>query len=177
MSDDEPLPNLPALRGLGKLADMRPCLITDSRETLPFVFTRLPSIVRGLQTGDYSMCGCESTFCIERKALGDFVNCCVGDNRERFERELIRARGYRFARILIVATEDEIDAGAWRSEITSKAVRATMASFEARYIPIVLTPTPESGALLVERWAWRFAREIVESANTLLRSNTQPTTP
>jgi ERCC4-type nuclease len=177
MSDDEPLPTLPALRGLGKLADMRPCLIQDSREETPFHFTRLPWVIDGLQTGDYSMRGCEHLFCVERKSLADFVGCCKGDNRARFERELIRARGYRFARILIVATQMEIDMGEWRSEITPNAVKATMASFEARYIPIVLTPTPETGALLVERWAWRFAYEIVTAANDLLRGSTPPPAP
>lgn len=171
MSDDGDIGPLPALKSLGKLADVRPCVIIDSREKRPFVFTRLPSVVDGLATGDYSMRGAEHTFCVERKSLADFVGCCMGDNRDTFERELIRARGYRFARILIVATDAEIDAGAWRSDITVKSVRATMASFEARYIPIVLTPTPEAGALLIERWAWRHAYEICESANKLLQGN------
>ncbi len=177
MSDDAEFGVLPALKSLGKLSDLRPCLITDTREQDPFIFLHLPNIVRGLTTGDYSMCGCEDTFCVERKSLSDFVGCCMGEQRERFERELIRARGYRFSRILIVATEVEITAGAWHSKITPKAVRATMASFEARYIPIVLTPTPESGALVVERWAWRFAREVVQSANDLLRGSTPPPAP
>ena len=31
---------------------------------------------------------------MERKTLPDLVGCCMGDNRERFERELHRMRGY-----------------------------------------------------------------------------------
>jgi hypothetical protein len=32
----------------------------------------------------------------------------MGDNRERFERELHRLRGYRFKRLLVVGSEAEI---------------------------------------------------------------------
>jgi hypothetical protein len=34
--------------------------------------------------------------------------CCMGENRQRFERELHRLRGFRFARLLVVGSEEEI---------------------------------------------------------------------
>ena len=43
------LENLPALRGLARLADLRPTVIVDSREQEPFVFNGLPSRVAPLQ--------------------------------------------------------------------------------------------------------------------------------
>jgi ERCC4-type nuclease len=173
MSDDSEFGNLPALKGLGRLADLRPVLVTDSREVTPFIFTRLPSVVDGLQTGDYSIKGAEDLFMVERKSLSDMVGCCMGE-RERFCREMHRARGFRFARLLIIATEDEIENAAWRSKFTTKAFRASMSSFEVNYIPIVFSPTPEAGALLVEKWAWWFSRSLVEACNDLLRGSTPP---
>jgi len=58
---------LPALKSLGKLADVRPTVVIDSREQLPFVFTRLESVRSKLQTGDYSYLGGEELFAVERK--------------------------------------------------------------------------------------------------------------
>jgi hypothetical protein len=48
---------------------------------------------------------------VERKSIGDVVACCVGQSRERFERELHRLRGFRFKRLLVVGNEAEILAG------------------------------------------------------------------
>jgi DNA excision repair protein ERCC-4 len=161
---------LPGLRGLAKLADLRPVIVQDSREQTPLVFTRLQSVTGTLYAGDYSIRGLESSFAVERKSIDDFANCCLGANRERFERELHRLRGYRFKRLLVIGTHDDIAAGRYHSKIAPKAVLATLGAFEARYsIPVVHVPTPEAGALEIERWSWYFAREVVEAANDLLR--------
>jgi hypothetical protein len=32
----------------------------------------------------------EDLFSIERKTVSDLVNCCMGENRDRFDRELYR---------------------------------------------------------------------------------------
>jgi len=49
----------------------------------------------------------------------------MGQNRERFERELHRIRGYRFKRLLVVGSEAEILAGHYHSNIKPSAVLAT----------------------------------------------------
>jgi hypothetical protein len=38
--------------------------------------------------------GLEELFVIERQSIADLVGCCIGESRERFERELHRLRGY-----------------------------------------------------------------------------------
>lgn len=89
-------------------------------------------------SGDYSVAGLEDLFSIERKTVADLVGCCMGDNRERFERELHRLRGYRFKRLLVVGSEAEILAGQYHSNINPKAVMATLCAFEVRYdVPTV----------------------------------------
>lgn len=132
-SNADEFPPLPARRSLGKLADVRPVIFADTREQNPLVFSRLQSVRGTLQSGDYSFRGGEELFAVERKTVPDFVACCVGENRERFFRELHRLRGYRFKRLVIVGTRAEIEAGEYRSNIAPKAVLATLAALEVRF--------------------------------------------
>lgn len=165
------LNTLQAPRTLCGKVDIQPTIIVDSREQNPLVFSRLQSVRGTLQTGDYSVVGLEELFAIERKSIPD-LGCCMGENRERFERELHRLRGFRFKRLLIVGTEDDLLAGRYRSAIKPQAVMATLGAFEVRYdLPVVFELTPESAGKRVERWIWWFAREQILTANRLLRAN------
>lgn len=66
----------------------------------------------------------------------------MGENREQFERELHRLRGYRFKRLLVVESEAEILAGHYQSNIKPNAVLATVCAFEVRYdLPVVFVST------------------------------------
>jgi ERCC4-type nuclease len=159
---------LPALRGLAKLADLRPLIAIDTREQTPLKFTRLEAVERALFTGDYSVLGLEDSFAVERKSLDDLANCCLSSNRDRFEHELHRLRGYRFKRLLVVGTHAEIEAQRYHSRIAPKAVLATLAAFEVRYdLPIVFCSTPEEAAIAIERWAFYYAREVMKLAHAL----------
>jgi DNA excision repair protein ERCC-4 len=161
---------LPALRSLGELADRAPEIVVDTREQDPLAFERLASVRGTLQTGDYSVAGLEDLFSIERKTVSDLVGCCMGENRDRFERELHRLRGYRFKRLLVVGSEAEILAGQYHSNIKPNAVLATVWAFEMRYdLPVVFVPSPGDGARRIERWAFYFAREVVAATNNLWR--------
>jgi len=175
MSDE--LETLPALRGLGKLADLRPTIITDTREQDALVFTRLPSVRTALKAGDYSALGLEEQVAFERKSIPDLVSCCVNSNRDRFEWELHRLSGYKLKRLVIVGDRDAIARGEYRSQLNPKVVFSTLSAFEIRYgIPFVFFPTPAEAALEIERMIWWAAREVVESANDLLRGS-QPEPP
>jgi DNA excision repair protein ERCC-4 len=161
---------LPGLRGLAKLADLRPVIAVDTREQNPLKFSRLQAVSFALFTGDYSIRGLENQFAVERKSIDDIVNCCLSTQRERFEHELHRLRGFRFKRLLVIGTREDIAAGHYHSRISPKAVLATLDAFEVRYdLPVVFTETPEAAAKLIERWAWFFAREVVQNGNNLLR--------
>jgi ERCC4-type nuclease len=167
-------PSLPALKHLGDLASVRPVIVVDSREQIPLPIRRLASTVATLTSGDYSFAGGEELFAVERKSIPDLVQCCMGDNRARFERELHRLRGFRFARLLIVGTRAEVEGHQYRSNISPRAVLHTLAAFEARYVPVVWAPDPDSAARLVETWAWWFARELVINVNKVWRSTPSP---
>jgi ERCC4-type nuclease len=184
MTDADNIPTLPALKGLGRLADVRPMIVIDTRGQQPLMFTRLAAIRGTLTSGDYSFAGGEHVFAVERKVLDDLTGCCTAE-RERFERELHRLRGFRFARLLIVGTPDQVQRHEYTSNVSPRAVLHSLAAWEARFIPVAFAPTPAAAARQVETWAYWVAREIVEAANWLLRgqrhntpaAGTEETTP
>jgi DNA excision repair protein ERCC-4 len=153
--------------------DTPPTIIIDSREQTPLTFSRLPSIGGTLTTGDYSFAGGEELFSIERKSIPDLVACCMGNNRERFERELHRLRGFRFKRLLVIGTRQEIEAGNYRSNIPPAAVLHTLSAFECRYdCPVVFAPSSADAAKLVESWAFWFSREITKTFEAFTKGAT-----
>jgi DNA excision repair protein ERCC-4 len=165
-----PVFTLPALRSLGDLAGAEPVIIIDSREQEPLPFRRLKTQRGTLVTGDYSVAGLESLFAVERKSISDLVGCCIGQNRDRLERELHRLRGFSFKRLLIIGSEAQILKGQYHSNIAPKAVLGTISAFEIRYDPpLVFCETPEIAGRIIERWAFWFAREMVETVNSLWR--------
>ncbi|HEV3065746.1 MAG TPA: ERCC4 domain-containing protein [Chthoniobacterales bacterium] len=163
---------LPALKSIGDLAGAEPTIVVDTREQDPLPFSRLKTQPGTLITGDYSVAGLETSFAVERKTVQDFVGCCMGENRSRFERELHRLRGMRFKRLLIVGTENEILRGQYHSNIKPKSVFGTLCAFEIRYdTPVVFCPTPEAAGRMIERWGFWFTREAVEAVNDLWRAS------
>lgn len=158
------------MKHLGELANVRPIIVIDTREQEPLPFSRLHTVRGTLATADYSVRGLEELFAVERKSISDLVGCCMGDSRERFERELHRLRGFRFKRLLVVGTEAEILKGDYRSNIKPAAVVGTLRAFEVRYdVPVVFCETAETAATRIESWAYWFAREMVETVNDLRR--------
>ncbi len=169
--------DFPELKAFPAVKDLRPTLIVDSREQTPLVFTRLPSVRAGLQSGDYSFLGGEEgLFAVERKSIQDLVSCCSGE-RERFERELHRLRGFRFARLLIVGRETDIAQCRFRGGMNPKSVMHTLCAWEARFIPVVFKADPETAAQAVESWAFWAAREILKTASLFTRANTAEPAP
>lgn len=75
-------------------------VVIDSREQCPFTFegiaangvnnhriVKVPTVWRGLPTGDYSIEGYEGQIICERKSLSDLFNSFGKHNRERFQHE------------------------------------------------------------------------------------------
>ena len=149
----------------------RPTLVIDTREQTPLVFTRLGCVEGALRTGDYSFLGAEETFAVERKTIADFAMCCMGSNRDRFQRELHRLRGYRFKRLLVIGTLDELERGEYRSQIKPGSVLATIGAIEARYdVPVVFCATEADAAAQIESWACWYVRELLNTVKPTEKS-------
>ena len=95
-------------------------------------------MIRKLDIGDYTLQGFEDQFAVERKELGDFISCMINkkdcENRDRFERELERAKE-KLHRLWILVEADFADvlAGRFRSEIKVNAVVATIFAWLNRF--------------------------------------------
>jgi DNA excision repair protein ERCC-4 len=147
------------------VGELVPVIVIDTREQQPLPVD--PHITGTLQTGDYSILGCEHMFSVERKSVEDIVSSVIHD-RDRFERELHRLRGFRFKRILITGTEDDITLHRYTSKANPKSVLQSLLAFEVRYeVPVVWGGPPERCALLIQSWAFWFAREIKAAAKHL----------
>lgn len=84
-------------------------IITDSREQAPYSFERFPCSVQlgTLQTGDYAIKHFEHRYGWERKSLIDLYGSMF-QGRERFAREMHRARGYEYFAVIVEAPYDAL---------------------------------------------------------------------
>ena len=149
--------------------EQRPVIVIDTREQEPLVFQHLPSMLGTLYTGDYSYLGGEHDFVVERKSIADLVASCTHE-RERFERECHRLRGFHFKRLVVTGAEAEVAKGEYRSKANPKSVLHTLRAFEVRYELPVVWLTPEAAARQVERWAYWHAREVELRAKRIEKS-------
>lgn len=116
---------------MGSHKDLRPediCAVIDTREQTPLDLAPLRAITGTLATGDYSVCGLEHLIALERKSLQDLV-MCVGQERDRFEKELLRLRSYETRAIVIESSWGAIALGQWRGQIKPTQVKAALYSW------------------------------------------------
>lgn len=111
-------------------------IIQDTREQTPLDFgpTGIPSVIKKLDTGDYSATGYEKLFTIERKSADDLVNTVIHD-RARFERELTRMRedGYEYVAIFCESSWMDILHHQYTSAANPKSVLGSLDTWSARY--------------------------------------------
>lgn len=116
-------------------------IIIDTREQAPFAFARFQEVAierAALPTGDYSLPGFEERAAIERKSLEDLIGCLKGNNRDRFERELSRARHYELFAVVVEASLEDVSKGRYRSEMKAHAALQSIFAFQVRYgVPFI----------------------------------------
>ena len=131
--------------------------IVDAKEQLPWDLSPLKMERGTLYTGDYSLRGMESIVSIERKSLMDFVACC-GRERDRFQRELDRLRGFPISAVIIESTWSEIEAGDWKTpqmKMTPNHLLGSLTSWIAQGHTIIVAP---------REMAQRIARSVLQHA-------------
>ena len=131
--------------------------IIDTREQLPLDLSPLSTVVDTLATGDYSVKGLESSIAIERKSLPDLLNC-VGQHRERFDREIQRLIAYPCRAVVIEATWEDLEAGEWQSKITPAAAIGSLLGWIAAGVPIVMAGDHARAGRYVSRLLFTAAR-------------------
>ena len=107
-------------------------IIQDSREQMPLSFQNAKLEIKTLDTGDYSLKGWENQIAIERKSLPDLLHS-LGQERERFFREIMRLKGFEYSALIIEAGLNELYSGQWRSQITPQSVIGSLQSISIKY--------------------------------------------
>lgn len=107
-------------------------IIQDSREQMPLSFPCAKIEINTLDTGDYSLKGWENQIAIERKSLPDLLHS-LGQERERFFREIMRLKGFEYSALIIEAGLNELYSGQWRCQITPQSVIGSLQSISIKY--------------------------------------------
>lgn len=143
-------------------------IICDTREQNPFYFDHAryngAEIERAaLQVGDYSVAGFTDKIAIERKGGGleDLVSCLMGSNRERFERELQRARALDVFAVVVEASFLDLVHGRYRSEMSAKAAVQSVMAFQVRWrVPFIWAGNRQAAELVTYSMLEKYLHEI-----------------
>jgi DNA excision repair protein ERCC-4 len=150
-------------------AELKPEQITaivDSREQTPLTLA-MPHEIGTLATGDYSVKGLEHIVAIERKSAGDML-CCIGQERERFDREVQRLLAYPVRALVIEAGWQFWERGEWRGKVTPAAAIGSMLGWIAQGLPIIQAYTHERAGQYVSRLLYTAARRRWREARALV---------
>lgn len=131
--------------------------LVDTREQLPLDLTPLRMAPGSLDTGDYSVSGLESHIAIERKSLPDLLGC-IGVERDRFEREIMRLLAYPVRAVVVEASWAELEAGQWRSKVTPRAAQGSCLGWMAAGVPFLFAGNRAGAATAVSRMLFIAAR-------------------
>ena len=150
-------------------------LVVDSREQAPLDFMGYDCTVeRGaLPTGDYSVAGLIDRVAVERKSLDDLIGCLMGENRDRFERELARARGYDFFAVVVEAAWEHLARGLYRSRMKPHSAAQSVVAFQVRYgVPFIFAGTRKAAAYLTLSLLEKYVSEQQARLAALLKAST-----
>lgn len=101
-----------------------------------------------LVTGDYTVEGLEDIITIERKSLEDYLGC-INQSRDRFKRELMRMKAYRFRLVLIEASVRDVYEFSGHAQVHPNSVIGSTMSWIARYqVPFMFGDNAEHCAEL-----------------------------
>lgn len=146
-------------------------IIADSREQVNNHLTdywdkkKVPYFTRKLDIGDYSAQLGEMTLekdvVIERKRNLDEICGNLTADRDRFEREFLRAKALGTKVFLIIenATWTDIYLQNYRSQITPKSLMASLMSWQVRFNITIIFCEPENTPRLIHQILYYAARE------------------
>jgi ERCC4-type nuclease len=143
--------------------------IIDTREQRPLELAPLGVTVGTLDTGDYSLVGCEHVVRIERKSLDDLLGC-VGRDRERFDREVQRLLAYPVRVLIVEATWQTMELGQWRSKVTPAAAIGSLLGWQAMGLSIHMVGDHQRAGRHVSRLLFTVAKRRYRELRTLIES-------
>jgi ERCC4-type nuclease len=156
-----PPPSLPVLaqRGGTQLRTPKPVLIVDTREQLPFDFSRFEGWFskvkrKALPLGDYSVEGMENLCTVERKGLSDLVRSFTTERRV-FMRRLQAMARYPYRVLVITAALSEIKSENFHGANPNGITQSLIALLAGLQVPFLCTETHELGEELVASYLYQ----------------------
>ena len=101
--------------------------------------------------------GLERVVAVERKSLGDLL-ACIGQERDRFDREVQRLLAYPTRALVIEATWPDLEQGEWRSQVTPQAAVGSVLGWVAMGLPVVMAGDHQRAGRYVSRLLFTAAR-------------------
>lgn len=151
-------------------------IVVDTREQAPFAFSGVQyqgaEVVTGtLDTGDYSLAGLTDKVAVERKSVPDLV-ACLGRERERFERELLRARALESFAVVVEGAWEELARGQYRSKLNPAAACQSVCSFVARWhIPFLFCGSRAGAEYVCYSLLRQYLKGAQDRYRTLVRAH------
>jgi ERCC4-type nuclease len=160
--------------------EIQPTICVDTREPEgggwePYF--SVPTIRQKLDSGDYSLLGCEEWICYERKTMGDLIGC-LSHSRERFIDELRRAQRIPEFYVIVESSYQSLLRGDYRSQMNPRAAWESVIAMQGRFkVPFLFAQTPEIAAKLCESILVRWYTERVKALNACRRAMKRLTIP
>lgn len=126
-------------------------VIQDTREQTPLDLRPLRVQEGTLDTGDYSIYGLTQHITVERKSLQDLV-MCVGRERERFEREIMRLMAYRAKVLVIEGSESQILLKQYRGDCHPNSIIGSVIGWQERGLPVYWAGDALNASVFVQRF-------------------------
>jgi DNA excision repair protein ERCC-4 len=143
-------------------SEISPVIVIDSREPAPSPwepYFTVPTMRGTLQTGDYSLLGCESLISVERKSINDLVACFCAE-RERFVRELQRFQAIPTRFIICEGRYEDLLAGRFHSQMNPKSAFESGVALMVRFgIPLLMAGDTATAGRLCESILMRWVKE------------------
>jgi ERCC4-type nuclease len=136
-------------------------ILIDTREQRPLSFGALSTCRTCLRSGDYSVEGCADTVAIERKSLPDLF-ACIGQQRDRFSRELERLAALRYGALVIEVTLADVLAGCPSSRIHPSSAFGSLMSWSVKgRLPVFFCGDRGQAAATVAKLLEKCAKHII----------------
>lgn len=149
-------------------------ILIDTREQTPLSFKikdlEIPTKLATMATGDYTLQFFEEEICVERKSLSDLLGC-IGKDRERFEKELMRLKAFPVKALVIESSWEIIEAGNYyKSKVNPQAVIGSLLSWQHRYgIPVMMLDNQERASRFVARFFYSYAKAQYKKMELILK--------
>lgn len=132
-------------------------IVVDTREQKPYKFKK--QVVKKLDIGDYAPLGYEDFCAIERKNFSDWASS-ITHNRDRFEREIMRAKENLDFFCIIIETDME---SIWKEHLFSQVKRSIIVNcipfWMVKFnIPVVPCSNRSKGKYLVKEICKAYVR-------------------